>query len=334
LTAFLQGPTCKHGNPIPGPSGGGNCTGACDKGWQGINCEVPSPPTALPGAPTGPVHDWPPPTGPVHDSIAHHNKAFGALDVESILLDFTNDSVLKIFNQADGSLETWTGLAELRVGFTGLLGKFTNMSDVTVPVSFIEENSPQGQGGAFTAGSNHASGFTFFHDVFVADADGKLFRQDAFIHYIAPKTENFAEASAAHAVPGPVHKSIAHHGEAFGKLDVDSILLDFTDDSALRIFNQADGSFETFQGLAELRVGFTGLLKKFTNMSDITVPVSIIEENSLQGPGGAFTAGSNKASGFTFFSDAFVADANGKLFRQNAFIHHVAPQMTKEVLLV
>jgi len=47
LTAILQGPTCKHGNPIPGPSGGGNCTGACDQGWQGSNCDSPSPPTAL-----------------------------------------------------------------------------------------------------------------------------------------------------------------------------------------------------------------------------------------------------------------------------------------------
>ena len=32
LTAILQGPTCKHGNPIPGPSGGGACTGECDHG--------------------------------------------------------------------------------------------------------------------------------------------------------------------------------------------------------------------------------------------------------------------------------------------------------------
>lgn len=78
-------------------------------------------------------------------------------------------------------------------------------------------------------------------------------------------------------------------------------------------------------------MGFTGLLKKFVNMSDVAVPVSIIEENSPQGPGGAFTAGSNKASGFSFFSDAFVADANGKLFRQNAYIHHVAPETTKGV---
>ena len=70
-------------------------------------------------------------------------------------------------------------------------------------------------------------------------------------------------------------------------------------------------------------------------MSDVSVPVSIVEENTPQGPGGGFTAGSNPASGFEFFSDVFVADANGKLFRQNAFIHHVAPKVTKgdEVLV-
>jgi len=211
-----------------------------------------------------------------------------------------------------------------------LLKKFTDMSDCKVPVSVIDEKSPQGPGGAFTAGSNPASGFEFFHDVFVADANGKLSRQDAFLHYVAPVAPVVAKGVAeAPGVSGAVHKSIAHHNEAFAALDVDKILLDFTEDSILRIFNQADGSFKSFKGLAELRVGFTGLLKKFTNMSDVTVPVSIIEESSHQAPGGGFTAGSNKASGFRFFSDVFVADANGKLFRQNAFIHHVAPKATK-----
>merc|ERR1712194_868026 len=118
------------------------------------------------------------PLGPVAKSIAHHNEAFGALDVDNILLDFTNDSALRIFNQADGSLKTFQGLAELKVGFTGLLAKFVDMSDCKVPVSIIEESSPEGPGGAYTAGPNPASGLIFFHDVFVADPNGKIFRQD------------------------------------------------------------------------------------------------------------------------------------------------------------
>ena len=42
LTALLQGPTCKHGNSIPGPSGGGDCTGECDQGFMGGNCDTPT----------------------------------------------------------------------------------------------------------------------------------------------------------------------------------------------------------------------------------------------------------------------------------------------------
>lgn len=41
LQAILQGPTCKHGNPVSGPTGGGNCTQPCDAGWQGTNCDAP-----------------------------------------------------------------------------------------------------------------------------------------------------------------------------------------------------------------------------------------------------------------------------------------------------
>jgi len=47
LTAILQGPTCKHGDPISGPTGGENCTGypnpSCDSGWKGSNCDLPVP---------------------------------------------------------------------------------------------------------------------------------------------------------------------------------------------------------------------------------------------------------------------------------------------------
>ena len=40
LTAILQGPTCKHGNPVSGPTGGEHCI-SCDPGWQGNNCDSP-----------------------------------------------------------------------------------------------------------------------------------------------------------------------------------------------------------------------------------------------------------------------------------------------------
>jgi len=109
--------------------------------------------------------------------------------VEKILQDFTNSSVLRVFNQADGSLEIWKGFAELKVGFTCLLQKFVYMSDVTVPMysTIIEENTPQGPGGAVSSGFSPLNGFEFFSDVFVADANGKLFRQNAFIHHVPLK---------------------------------------------------------------------------------------------------------------------------------------------------
>jgi hypothetical protein len=47
LTAILQGPTCKHGIPISGPTGGGSCA-SCDQGWAGSNCDCISQPWPLP----------------------------------------------------------------------------------------------------------------------------------------------------------------------------------------------------------------------------------------------------------------------------------------------
>jgi len=60
IVRLLQGPTCKHGNPIPGPSGGGNCTGNCDQGWKGRNCDVSTGPPPPPPPPP-PPHPLPPP---------------------------------------------------------------------------------------------------------------------------------------------------------------------------------------------------------------------------------------------------------------------------------
>jgi len=60
LVRYLQGPTCKHGNPIPGPKGGGNCTGSCDNDWKGRNCDVYTGPPPKPPAPN-PPKPLPPP---------------------------------------------------------------------------------------------------------------------------------------------------------------------------------------------------------------------------------------------------------------------------------
>jgi len=40
LSAVLQG-TCKHGNAVSGPKGGGICTQPCNQGWHGSNCDSP-----------------------------------------------------------------------------------------------------------------------------------------------------------------------------------------------------------------------------------------------------------------------------------------------------
>merc|ERR1712061_826021 len=79
----------------------------------------------------------------VQEAWDNHFAAFGAQDVDKIMLDYTDRSVLKAFNHLDGKLQTATGLAEIRTFFTNLFAMLSDLSDLAAPVIEVTEDPKQ-----------------------------------------------------------------------------------------------------------------------------------------------------------------------------------------------
>merc|ERR1712146_723123 len=75
--------------------------------------------------------------------MGNHFNAFGAQDLDKIMLDYNEESVLKAYEQGAGELTTATGVAEIRKFFEGLFGLLTDLSTLDAPVVEVTENPKQ-----------------------------------------------------------------------------------------------------------------------------------------------------------------------------------------------
>jgi hypothetical protein len=258
--------------------------------------------------------------GLVQDSYNNHNQAFFTKDVDGLLKDYTEDSTVRIFNQADNSSQIYKGLTEVREAFTTILGIFDDLSGYQGYANDVQENSPHGPGGGWTVGAVPSSGVAFFADFIVADANGKFFRHDTILDYPAHKFK--VDQPWGAQGDGAVQASFNNHNQAFFTKDLDGLLTDYTEHSTVRIFNQADNSLKTYQGLDEVRVAFTTILNIFRDLSGYEGHVGDVQENSPQGAGGGWTIGGVSSSGVSFFSDSIEADAKGKFIRHDTILNY------------
>ena len=84
------------------------------------------------------------------------------------------------------------------------------------------------------------------------------------------------------------------HFAAFAAQDVDAILLDYTDDSQIIVYNQVDGGYNVFEGLSGVETYFTGLFDSLYDVSDLAAPLIEVEEKPY---GQVFLIWSAAASG-------------------------------------
>ncbi|WP_411024216.1 hypothetical protein, partial [Salmonella sp. s58408] len=68
-----------------------------------------------------------------------HFIAFSAQDVETLLLDYDEDSVITSYNQTSGSKKVYEGVEGARSLFTGLVTVFTHGNDLETLVADVSE---------------------------------------------------------------------------------------------------------------------------------------------------------------------------------------------------
>lgn len=169
------------------------------------------------------------------------------------------------------------------------------------------------------------SGYQEATDTFIFDSASKIARQNVVVNYTGPGSEAGEKASEEPSGSGKVHSGWANHFEAFGKQNVEQILLDYTEDSVITVYNQLDGKEQEFKGLSGATECFTGLFKSLPDCSALGAPIQHVEEKSATGPGEVFLVWSCPSSGYERATDTFIFNEDGKIVRQNVVVAY-APQ--------
>lgn len=104
----------------------------------------------------------------------NHFSAFGAQDVDQILLDYDDNSQVVTYDHATGDKNVYMGVEGARSLFTGLFAALKDTSDLAAPVIDVAEDSKM----VFLIWSCAASGFPSATDTFVFSDNMKIYRQN------------------------------------------------------------------------------------------------------------------------------------------------------------
>lgn len=263
---------------------------------------------------------------PTQTAWDNHFSAFGSQDVEKILIDYSEDSVIHTFDQTTGTKTVYTGLAGVRECFVGLFKSLPDTSDLAAPVQVVKEATADAPGSVFLIWSCSRSGYSQATDTFIFDSASKILRQNVVFAYQDPTGDGTVVAkndTEEAAGSGPVHDGWANHFAAFGTQDVEKILQDYVEGSEITVFNHVDGSKVDYNGIAGVRSCFEGLFKSLFDCSDLAAPIIHVEDGG--GGGQVFLVWSAAASGYVRATDTFIFNSAGKILRQHVVVHYEAP---------
>lgn len=259
-----------------------------------------------------------PTTQPAWDN---HFAAFAEQNVSKILLDYVEESEVVIHDIATGINSRHSGLAGVEALFTGLFSDLHDLSDLAAPVVEVEEGPiPQ----VFLVWENKASGIVQATDTFAFDNNGKIIRQNIVVW---SNTSTAGPANTSTAGPELDLNSVAettptqagwdNHFSAFAEQDVPKILLDYTEESEIKVYNMITEQYTTHTGLAEIGTLFAGLFAELHDNSLLAAPVVMVEHEPIPQ---VFLVWESPASGYLKGTDSFLFDDAGKIIRQNIVV--------------
>ncbi|CAM9961750.1 unnamed protein product [Laminaria digitata] len=104
----------------------------------------------------------------------NHSAAFGGKDLDKILLDYDENSIITTYDQTKDEQQTYNGVEGARSLFTGLFEALSDLNDLSVPVADVSEDSKM----VFLIWRCPASGFVDATDTFVYSDNNKIYRQN------------------------------------------------------------------------------------------------------------------------------------------------------------
>lgn len=236
----------------------------------------------------------------------NHFQAFGGQDLDRIMLDYTERSVIRCHDHRTGETTVCEGLSDIRSFFANLFAALTDLSTLAAPEIVVEEK-PFSQ--VFLIWSCPSSGFPSCHDTFHFDSSNRIIRQNIAYTSAEPAPQAIGGYS-----PASVQAAWDNHFQAFGGQNLDQIMLDYTEDSVIRCHDHRTGETTVATGMTEIRKFFATLFAALTDLSTLAAPEVVVEEGSARQ---VFLIWSCEGCGFPSCHDTFHFDAHNKIHRQN-----------------
>jgi hypothetical protein len=292
--------------------------------------EGPTPePTAEPTPP--PAYD----PSSVEAVWKHHLDAFTSFDLDRVMEDYDDESMVSKFNDKCAGGEAgeqrmgyseWKGKEAIRSMFDALfkqLKKDVKKLDKIAPV-VVNKDPPQGN--VFltwrTKDLEPADLIKYGADTFTFKKNGDKFmiRKHNKVTTEDGKTcEQGGVATNPKEKTTGIYKAWSNHFQAFATKNVSMILEDYTEESFIQVFDNRVEKYESFKGINAIKNMFTGLFEAIANATDesgegIAVPLQQVEEAYDS----VFLVW--KSNSHPKATDTFVFDANHKISMQNIVV--------------
>lgn len=239
----------------------------------------------------------------------NHFSAFGDQDLAKIMLDYTEDSVVQLYNVNDqSSLQSYHGLDEIEGMFAYFFSVLTDLTTLAAPVVDVADDM------VFLVWEMPGMGMMEMTDTFHFNADHTISRQNIAGNWGSEESRRRV-LSESDYTPANTAAAWDNHFSAFGAQNVDQIMLDYDENSHVRLFNFDDGSLVEFKGTTAIRELFTGLFTTLSDLSSLAAPV--LEQTD----GMVFLVWECPDMGIVWATDTFIFNDNHKITYQNIAGH-------------
>ena len=222
-----------------------------------------------------------PPPDAVQVGWDNHFAAFATLDLDRILLDYTETSVVNIYDFGSGVARSFTGLDEISRAFDALFFRLADntVNGLSAPVVTVDEE----RGAAFTVwqapgvGIDHVTDtFDFVRGSKIAVQNMVVFPVDANSSPLLPVGSTLGSATPHDATTGPASDRFAHHFGAFAAANLVENELDYAENCVVRVHDVTTGitaEYTGYEGLGNIftqfySLDYTGLSNPLTRVVD------------------------------------------------------------------
>jgi len=122
---------------------------------------------------------------------------------------------------------------------------------------------------------------------------------------------------------GPFEKALRAHSAAFQAKNMDVATAQYTEQSVLTLYNQADYSVLLCSGLTQIRACYKRLFDSIST-PQVDVHLEVEESSGAEHPANALWVFEILGSGYERATASFISDTwTAKIFRQNTVVHYV-----------